>query len=55
MWLVGIALLVAVGLSYFFMFWYAAKGHDDAFPVYLFAGAALVCALFWGGLLARIV
>ena len=55
MWVIGLALLAATGLSYFFMYWWTAKGYGGALPVYLFAGFGLVCGSFGAALLARLL
>jgi hypothetical protein len=55
MWLVGVGLLALVGVAYALLYRDAVGGYKDIFPVYLFAGAILVAAVFWGYLIARIL
>jgi hypothetical protein len=55
MWLVGIALLITVGVAYVFLYRDGLNGYNDVGPVYFFAGAIIVCAVFWGYLVSKIL
>ncbi len=46
-WTVGVVSLLLVGGSSFYLYLDALHGYHDVLPVYLFAAAALVCALVW--------
>lgn len=52
-WLVGLALIVTVAATLAWLYWDAATGYKDVAPVYAFAAAALVCGVWWAGLIAR--
>jgi hypothetical protein len=52
MWVIGIALVPLWGATYFCLHEDALHGYHAVWPVYLFAGVAIICALFWGYLLA---
>lgn len=52
-WLVGFALIVSVAVTLAWLYWDAATGYKDVAPVYAFAAAALVCGVWWAGLIAR--
>jgi hypothetical protein len=52
MWAIGFALLAFLAASYFALMRDARQGHQAAWPVFLFTGVVIVCAIFWGYLLA---
>jgi hypothetical protein len=54
MWIFGVALLAAQGISFLSLHRGALGGHQEILPVYIFAGIALACTLFWSYLLSRI-
>lgn len=54
MWVVGVVLLVAWGLSFLYLDMDAIDGYRDVLPVYLFTGVGLACGLFWAYLLAKL-
>jgi hypothetical protein len=51
--MVGLALAVAVLVSYIWLQQDAMTGGKSAIPVYAFAAAILLSAGWWGGLFAR--
>lgn len=53
-WAVGVALLVVLGISSLSLYRDALRGYHEVLPVYIFAGIAVVCALFWSYLLSTI-
>ncbi len=50
-WFVGIALLVLAGISYLVVL----DGGHTAWPVYLFVGVAIACAVVWGYIVTKLV
>ncbi len=55
MWTVGVALLVAFGISYLYLYKDALDGYHAVLPVYVFAGVGLVCGLFWSYLITKLI
>jgi hypothetical protein len=54
MWFVGIALLLLWGLSCFFMYIDAVRGYHTGWPVYMFVGVGLACAVVWSYIVAKL-
>lgn len=54
-WAMGVATLAAVGISYFYLQEAALHNGHQVMPVYVFAAAALICAVVWGVLLAKLI
>jgi hypothetical protein len=54
MWIVGIALLPMMGVSCLCLYEDALHGYHQAWPLYLFTGVGLACAVVWPYLLTRI-
>ena len=52
LWFVSLALIPVLGAAFFLMHIDFAKGGHEAWPVYLFAGVALACAIIWSYLAA---
>jgi len=52
MWAIGFVFLAFLAASYFALMQDARHGHQAAWPVYLFTGVVIVCAIFWGYLVA---
>ncbi len=55
MWIIGVALLAAVGGAFSELYSDALRGYHEVFPVYLFSGAAIVCIAFWSYLISRLL
>ena len=55
LWIVSLILLPAFGLSLFWLYRDAAQGYHQFWPVYCVAGVAIVCALCWSYLVARLL
>jgi drug/metabolite transporter (DMT)-like permease len=55
MWSLGAASLVLIGISYWLLVNDAAHGHNQVWPVYLFAGAILIGGSFLAYLVTRIM
>jgi hypothetical protein len=55
MWTVGVALLAVMGISFLSLYIDALRGYHEILPVYIFAGIAVACAVFWSYLLSRIL
>jgi len=55
MWVVGVVLIVAWGLSFLYLDKDAIDGYHDVLPVYLFTGIGLTCGLFWAYLIAKLI
>jgi hypothetical protein len=53
-WFVGVLLVATVLIAFAFLYRDAMSGYKEVGPVYLFAGAIVVCAVFWGYLIARL-
>jgi hypothetical protein len=53
-WAVGVALLLLAGVSYLLMYIDALHGGHEAWPVYVFGGVTVACAIVWGYLAAKI-
>ena len=53
-WAVGWASLAMLGLSFFFLNSDALHGGRTAWPVYLFAGVGVACAIVWGYIAASL-
>ena len=47
LWSASIAMVVLAGFSLFFLYKNALYGYHEAWPLKLFAGAAIACALVW--------
>jgi hypothetical protein len=45
--------LIAVGISFFYLYKHALGGYHQIAPVYIFAVAIVVCASTWGYLITR--
>ena len=54
LWAFGAVSLIAVGISYFYLYEDAVDGYHELLPVYLFALAMLVCAWVWGYLISKV-
>lgn len=54
-WVVSIILLPTLGLSFLCLYRDAIHGYQEVWPVYLFAGVAVVCALCWSYLVSRLL
>jgi hypothetical protein len=54
-WAIGLAVLLALGVSYFYLRKDAIDGYHEILPVYFFAGAIFVCAGVWAYLLAKVM
>jgi hypothetical protein len=52
LWFVSLALVPVLGAAFFLMHIDFANGGHEAWPVYLFAGIALACAIVWSYLAA---
>jgi len=55
MWIIGVALLGAVWIAFLALYGDALRGYHEILPVYMFAGAAIVCIAFWSYLISRIL
>jgi hypothetical protein len=55
MWIVGIALLPMIGFAYLCLYEDALHGYHQAWPLYVFTGVGLACAVVWPYLLTRIL
>lgn len=53
-WIISIMLVPALGISFFSLYHDAATGYNQVWPVFLFAGVALVCTLFWSYLVSQL-
>ena len=53
MWIVGVALLALLGIAFLYLYADAQRGYHEILPVYIFAGAATSCALYWAYLVSR--
>ena len=54
-WIASITLLLVLGMSSVFLYRSAVQGYHEGWPVYLFAGVAMACALVWGYLVSLLV
>ena len=54
LWIVSLAAVALLGASGFLLHIDAVNGGHEAWPVDIFAGVALACAIVWGYLAARI-
>ncbi len=54
MWVVGVILLVATGISYYLLHEDALNGGHEAWPVYLFGAVGVACVVFWSYLLTKL-
>lgn len=54
-WIIGIALVIVMGISYEFMFRDSQHGSHHLWPVCLFAIASIACALMWGYLMTKML
>ena len=54
LWIVSLVLVPLLGAAFFLMHIDFANGGHEAWPVYVFAGVALACAIVWSYLGARI-
>ena len=52
-WTIGLALAALQVISYFLLVSDARHGGHELFPLYMFTGVALVNALYWGYMMAR--
>lgn len=55
MWTAGVALLLLMVLSFFYLRQDASNGYQDIAPVYVFAGVGLGCALIWSYLISKVL
>jgi hypothetical protein len=55
MWIIGAALLLLTGVSFFYLYQDALHGYHEALPVYVFAGVGLACALVWSYLVSKML
>lgn len=53
-WTVGIGSAAAVGISFFYLYKDAVNGYHGIVPVYAFAASALVAAVVWSYLAAKL-
>ena len=53
MWTVAAALAALLGVSCLLLYRDALHGYHEILPVYLFAGVAAVCALYWAYLASK--
>ncbi len=53
-WLIGVALLLLAGVSYWLMYVDALHGGHTVWPAYMFAGVGLACSVVWGYIAAKI-
>jgi uncharacterized YccA/Bax inhibitor family protein len=53
-WIVALALVPLLGVSYLYLESDAIHGANDVTPVYVFAAVCVVCAVVWGYLAARL-
>lgn len=53
MWMIGIALVPIMALSYHWLYEDAHHGYHEAWPLYVFVGVGLVCAVVWPYLVSR--
>lgn len=54
LWVVSLALLPAAIGAYFLLYVDALHGSHEVWPVYLFAGVGVVCAVVWSLLAAKL-
>lgn len=52
---VGVVLLVAVGVSFHYLYRDALNGYHDIMPVYVFASVGLACTFVWAYLIAKML
>jgi hypothetical protein len=55
MWIISAAMVPLVGTSYLLLRNDAARGGNQVWPVYLFAGLMVVAGSFWSALVARLI
>jgi hypothetical protein len=55
MWLIGVALLVLAGVSYWLLYIDALHGGHAGWPVYMFAGVSLAAAGVWSYIVTKLV
>jgi hypothetical protein len=55
MWIIGGALLVAVGAAFVALYGDAIRGYHEILPVYIFSGAAIICISFWSYLISKML
>lgn len=53
-WIISLALIPALGLSFFLLYEDSRHGSHQTWPLYLFAGIALICVGFWSALGAKL-
>ena len=54
MWTLSGGLLVALGLSFIYLYRDALGGYHKILPVYIFAATIVVCAIVWSYLISKI-
>jgi hypothetical protein len=54
MWFIGLALLAAWGMSFLYLYKDALGGYHGIAAVYIFAGVAVVCLVFWLYLISKL-
>jgi len=54
LWVVSVSLVPVVAGAWYLLHLDAVNGGQTAWPVYVFAGVAVVCAVVWGLLVAKI-
>lgn len=54
LWVVSFALVPLLGAAYFLLHTDAVNGGREAWPVDVFAGVGLACAIVWGYLVAKV-
>jgi hypothetical protein len=55
MWIIGAALLPIAVASVFYLKQDALHGYHEVLPVYVFGGVAVLCAIVWSYLAARVL
>jgi NADH:ubiquinone oxidoreductase subunit 2 (subunit N) len=54
LWIASAASLVALGVSYLYLYWDALAGYHEVLPVYAFATVGLICIAVWGALILKL-
>jgi len=54
-WVWGVASAVALGISFIYLYKDALDGYNQVWPVYAFAGSALICASVWSYIVAKLM
>lgn len=53
-WATGAVVLMALALSFLFLYNDAVDGYHEVWPVYVFAGMVIVCSLVWSYLIVKL-